>query len=339
LRPEGTASCVRAGIEHGFLHNQIRRLWYMGPMFRHERPQKGRFREFFQFGVELIGSERPEADAEVVALASEMLESAGVKGELHVGHLGILRALLKDIPSEHHSMIMRLIDKKNHKALEEFLDEIDTPSDLKNRLLHIIGLSGTDAVQEVRELEGVKDTEQLSDFEALLDLLDTYGVEYTVTLGIARGLDYYTGMVFEIYCKELGAQSQVCGGGAYRLASLFGGEDVPATGFAIGFDRVMEICNAEPEEKNKVVVVCFDDTRKEGIVVARKLRKHVTTYVDVMGRRVRDQMSYANTIGASYAVIVGKEELDAGKVAFKDMHTGKQELLTLEEVEEYFSKG
>ncbi len=338
LRPELTAPVMRMYVEELQKTAKPLKFYYFDNCFRYERPQKGRFREFFQFGVELIGSGRPEADAEVIALASEMLESAGVKGDLHVGHLGILRALLKDIPSEHHSMIMRLIDKKNHKALEEFLDGINTPSELKDRLLHIIGLSGINTVQEVKELVGVENTEQLSEFETLLDLLDTYGIEYTVTLGIARGLDYYTGMVFEIYCKDLGAQSQVCGGGAYRLASLFGGEDVPATGFAIGFDRVMEICNVEPEEKKKVVVVCFEDTRKEGIVVAKKLRKYVTTYVDVMGRRLKDQMSYANTIGASYVIIVGKDELDAGKVAFKDMHTGKQELLTLEEVEVYLQK-
>jgi len=154
---------------------------------------------------------------------------------------------------------------------------------------------------------------------------------YQVDLGIARGLDYYTGMVFEIYCEGLGAQNQVCGGGSYRLAQLFGGEDIPSTGYAIGFDRVMEICDVKPSRKKRVVVVSFDDTRKEAIVIAKRLREHVHAYVDVMGRKFKDQISYANTIGASHVVIVGRNELDAGKIALKDMSTGEQELVTVEE--------
>lgn len=335
LRPELTAPVMRMYVEELQKTAKPLRFYYFENCFRYERPQRGRFREFFQFGVELIGSERPEANAEVIALAVEMLKSVGVEGDLHVGNLGIIRALLKDIPSQHHSAIMRLMDKKSYKALEEFLDNINTHSELKSKLLRLVGLSGINAVHEAKELVG--DIEQLSELESLLDLLDTYGIEYTVTLGIVRGLDYYTGMVFEIYCKGLGAQSQVCGGGTYRLASVFGGEDVASTGFAIGFDRIMEICRTESEEEKKVMVVCFEDTRKEGIVVAKRLREHVTTYMDVMGRKLKDQMSYANTMGANYVVIVGKDELDAGKVALKDMNTGKQELLTLEEVVERFS--
>jgi len=196
-------------------------------------------------------------------------------------------------------------------------------------LLRLIGLSGMNAVHEARELLG--DIESISQFEALLDLLDVYGLEYQVDLGIARGLDYYTGMVFEIYCEGLGAQNQVCGGGSYRLAQLFGGEDTPSTGYAIGFDRIMEICEVKPEAPRRIVVVSFDDTRKEAILIAQKLREHVPTYIDVMGRKFKDQISYANTIGASHVVIVGKNELDAGKVALKDMKTGEQVLVTVEE--------
>jgi histidyl-tRNA synthetase len=139
-------------------------------------------------------------------------------------------------------------------------------------------------------------------------------------------------MVFEIYCEGLGAQNQVCGGGSYRLAQLFGGEDTPSTGYAIGFDRVMEICEAKPAETKRIVVVYFEDTCREAIAIANKLREHVPTYIDVMGRKFKDQISYANTIGASHVVIVGKNELDAGKVALKDMRTGEQVMVTVEEV-------
>ncbi len=330
LRPELTAPVVRMYVEELQRSPKPLKFFYFDNCFRYERPQKGRFREFFQFGVEIIGSARPESDAEVIALAVEMLKKAGVRGDLHVGHLGIVRALMQNFSPEHQSRIMRLVDKKDDKGLEEFLDEINAPDDMRGKLFRLIGLRGINAMPEARELVG--DIEAISQFEALLDLLDVYGLEYQVDLGIARGLDYYTGMVFEIYCEGLGAQNQVCGGGSYRLAQLFGGEDTLSTGYAIGFDRIMEICELKPEPPKSVVVVSFEDTRKEAIAIANKLREHVATYVDVMGRKFKDQISYANTIGASHVVIVGKNELDAGKVALKDMKTGEQELVTVEEV-------
>ncbi len=330
LRPELTAPVVRMYIEELQRSPKPVKFFYFDNCFRYERPQKGRFREFFQFGVELIGSARPEADAEVIALAVEMLNNVKVAGDLHVGHLGIVRTLLKDIRPEHQSKIMRLVDKKDDIGLEEFLDEIAAPPDIRSRLFRLIGLRGINAVHEAREMVG--DIEAISQFESLLELLEVYGLPYQVDLGIARGLDYYTGMVFEIYCEGLGAQNQVCGGGSYRLAQLFGGEDTPSTGYAIGFDRIMEICELKPEVKKRIVVISFDDTRKEAVAIARALREHTTAYIDVMGRRFKDQISYANTTGASHIVIVGKNELEAGKVALKDMKTGEQELVAVEDV-------
>lgn len=332
LRPELTAPVVRMYVEELQRSAKPLKFFYFDNCFRYERPQKGRFREFFQFGVEIIGSARPESDAEVIALAVEMLKSAGVKGDLHVGNLGIVRSLFRDIQPEHQGKIMRLVDKKDDKGLEEFLELINAPDEMRGKLFRLIGLRGENAVHEARELVG--DIVPLSEFESLLSLLDVYGLEYQVDFGIARGLDYYTGMVFEIYCEGLGAQNQVCGGGAYRLAALFGGEDTPSTGYAIGFDRIMEICEAKPEPRRHIVVVSFEDTRKEAIVIAKRLREHTVAYLDVMGRKFKDQIAYANTIGASHVVIVGKNELDAGKVAFKDMKTGEQVLVKVEEVVE-----
>jgi histidyl-tRNA synthetase len=330
LRPELTAPVVRMYVEELQRSPKPLKFFYFDNCFRYERPQKGRFREFFQFGVEIIGSARPESDAEVIALAAQMLTSAGVKGDLHIGHIGIVRTLLKDIQPEFQGRIMRLVDKKDDKGLEDFLDQINAPDDIRGKLFRLIGLRGENAMHGAQELVG--DIEALTQFKALLDLLDVYGIEYQVDLGIARGLDYYTGMVFEIYCEGLGAQNQVCGGGSYRLAQLFGGEDTPSTGYAIGFDRIMEICEAKPVVPKRIVVVSFEDTRKEAIIIAQKLRLHAATYLDVMGRKFKDQIAYANTIGASHVVIVGKNELDAGKVALKDMSTGGQELLSVEEV-------
>jgi len=216
LRPELTAPVIRMYVEGLQRSPKPLKFYYFDNCFRYERPQKGRFREFFQFGIEIIGSARPEADAEVIALAVEMLKSVGIAGDLHVGHLGIARALLKDISSEHQSKIMRFVDKKDDKGLEEFLDEIGAPDEMRGKLFRLIGLHGINAVPEARSLIG--DNEAISQFETLLELLEVYELEYQVDLGIARGLDYYTGMVFEIYCEGLGAQNQVCGGGSYRLA-------------------------------------------------------------------------------------------------------------------------
>ncbi len=330
LRPELTAPVVRMYVEELQRSAKPLKFFYFDNCFRYERPQKGRFREFFQFGVEIIGSSRPESDAEVIALSMEMLKAAGVSGDLHVGNLGIVRELLKDINIEYQGKIMRLIDKKDDKGLEEFLDKIGAPDEIRGRLFRLIGLHGENAIHEAEELVGSIDA--ISQFKMLLDLLDAYGLEYQVDLGIARGLDYYTGMVFEIYCEGLGAQNQVCGGGAYRLAALFGGEDTPSTGYAIGFDRIMEICEVKPDLPRKIVVVSFDDTRKEAISIANNLRCKIATYNDVMGRKFKDQIAYANAIGASHIVIVGKNELDAGKIALKDMRTGEQELVTVDEV-------
>ena len=332
LRPELTAPVIRMYVEELQRSAKPLKFYYFDNCFRYERPQKGRFREFFQFGVEIIGSARSESEAEVIAMAVEMLKSAGVQGDLHVGNLGIVRTLLKDLQPEHQSKIMRYVDKKDDKGLEDFLDHIQAPDEIRGKLFRLIGLRGENAVHDARELVG--DIDAIKQFETLLELLDVYGLEYHVDLGIARGLDYYTGMVFEIYCEGLGAQNQVCGGGSYRLAQLFGGEDTPSTGYAIGFDRIMEICEVKSEASRRIVVVSFEDTRKEAIVIARKLREHVPVYIDVMGRKFKDQISYANTIGASHVVIVGKNELDAGKVAFKDMKTGEQVLITVEEAVE-----
>jgi len=330
LRPELTAPVVRMYVEELQRSPKPLKFFYFDNCFRYERPQKGRFREFFQFGVEIIGSAHPESDAEVIALATQMLTSAGVKGDLHIGHIGIVRTLLKDIRPEYQGNVMRFVDKKDDKGLEDFLDMINAPDDIRGKLFRLIGLRGENAMHEAQELVG--DIEALTQFKTLLHLLDVYGIEYQVDLGIARGLDYYTGMVFEIYCEGLGAQNQVCGGGSYRLAQLFGGEDTPSTGYAIGFDRIMEICEAKPVVPKSIVVVSFEDTRKEAIIIAQKFRMHIATYIDVMGRKFKDQIAYANTISASHVVIVGKNELDAGKVALKDMSTGEQELLSVEEV-------
>ena len=147
-----------------------------------------------------------------------MLKAAGVEGELHVGHLGIIRTLLQGLDDVVQGQIMRLVDKKDDKGLEDYHEEIDADIEMREKLFELIGLRGSEAVTEARNIVG--DIEDLNTFQELLNLLDVYGLEYTINFGIARGLDYYTGMVFEIYSSGLGAQNQVCGGGSYRLSLI-----------------------------------------------------------------------------------------------------------------------
>ncbi|KAF5409981.1 MAG: Histidine--tRNA ligase [Candidatus Methanocomedens sp.] len=330
LRPELTAPVVRMYVNELQRAPKPVKLYYFDNCFRYERPQKGRFREFWQFGAELIGSPRPEAEAEVIALACRMLEDAGADGELNVGHLGVIRTLFTGLDAATQGQIMRLVDKKDDKGLEDYLEEIDADIQMREKLFELIGLTGSDAVDEAKRLLG--NIEELETFQAILDLLDIHGLDYTVNFGIARGLDYYTGMVFEIYSSGLGAQNQVCGGGSYRLAHLFGGKDIESTGFALGFDRVMEVCTAQPPEESRVVVVCFDETRKEGMRIAQTLREHMIVDVDVMGRSFGAQLKFANNVNAKWAVIIGEDEVAQGKVALKDMESGEQEILDPDEL-------
>jgi histidyl-tRNA synthetase len=330
LRPELTAPVMRMYVNEMQAQQQPLKLFYFENCFRYERPQKGRFREFWQFGVELIGSRRMDADAEVIALATEMLKSVGIKGDLNVNNLGVIRHLLSVLETENQSKIMRLVDKKDYEGLDNFLEEINAPVDLRQKLIELISLTGNDAITKARDTLG--DLPEIDDFQELLTMLDAYGVDYTINFGIARGLDYYTGTVFEIYAEGLGAQNQVCGGGSYQLIQLFGGGDVPSTGFGLGFDRIMEVCELEAPDDMPVVIIAKDSTRLDAIKASNELRKHMPVYNDLMKRNFKAQLSYANNIGAKHVIIIGEKEVEAGKVMLKDMISGEQELLSIDEV-------
>ncbi len=330
LRPELTAPVMRLYINELQPFPKPLKLFYFENCFRYERPQKGRFREFWQFGVELIGSGKPDSDAEVIALADAMLKAIGVKGDMKLGNLAVIRTLLSGLEPEIVSKVMRLVDKKEYAGLEALLEDIGAEEQLKSDLFHLIKLEGRHILPEVIKIVG--NIPELVSFERTLKLLDAYGVDYSLDFGIARGLDYYTGMVFEIYAEGLGAQKQVCGGGSYQLIQLFGGGDVPSTGFGIGFDRIMEICPLIPPAPKTIMLISKPDVHLEAIGFVNELRKYVTVHTDLMERNFKVQLSYANTINADYVVIVGEKELEAGKLTLRDMVSGEQELLTLEEI-------
>ncbi|MDR0768087.1 MAG: histidine--tRNA ligase [Methanosarcinales archaeon] len=343
LRPELTAPVMRAYVNEMQSFSRPIKLFYFENCFRYERPQKGRYREFWQFGAELIGSSKPEADAEVIALAMTMIESVGIKGDLNIGNLSVLRYLLDQITSEAAvaDQIMRYIDKKETENLDSYLNELSVSADLAEKIHKIISLSGKDgfaAAKSAREVVG--NLPELDAFEKVLTLLAAYGItDYTVNFGVARGLDYYTGIVFEVYAEGLGAQKQICGGGSYKLISLFGGGDVVSTGFGIGFDRIMEICELPVQKAEVVVLITKPETQTSGIVIANRLRPYITVLTDIMGRNFKAQMEYANAVSADYVLIVGEKELESGLLSLKDMKSGEQVSLSLEDLIDKFKEG
>jgi histidyl-tRNA synthetase len=351
LRPELTAPVTRMYVNELKMAPKPTKFYYFGNCFRYEEPQKARYREFWQFGTEIIGSDRPESQAEIIALAYSIANSLGVKAELHVGHVGFIKEVLQtaNVVGDIINQVMRLIDKGERESVIAFLRETGTRTESIDDLIYLIDLSGKEALREARDRNIIaSDSEALTELEQLLELLEYYNVDYTLNLGIARGLDYYTGMVFEMYEAggKLGAQNQICGGGSYRLAALFGGDDTPSTGFAFGFDRLAEIYSLETDDLNsmKVVVVPIrakeadPKVAKEAITIATTLREFLYTYIDVMGKSIGAQLSYANSIHASFAVLVGKNEVEEGKVTLRNLKSGEQEKLGVDECVERIRK-
>lgn len=327
LRPELTAPVMRLYVNSCEVMPKPLRFYYFANCFRYERPQKGRYREFWQFGVELIGSDSYLADAEVIMLAYEMLKALKVEFKLEIGHVGIMRDVLKGI--ENADKMMRLIDKNQFDELEKLMKDCKIDEKIKERVFRLIDLKGDASILEKVNF-AEKEIERL---KRIAEILDAAKVEYEFDLGIVRGLDYYTGVVFECYAPNLGAQKQICGGGSYELASLFGGQKTPATGFAIGFDRVYEVCEIDLDRRKTVFVVSFEDTYLDALKIAKKLRKSgFVAVIDVMERNLKKQLSYANDIKAEFAVLVGKKELEDGKVSVKDLKSGQQMDVPIEEL-------
>jgi histidyl-tRNA synthetase len=364
LRPELTAPVMRMYVSKLQHAPKPQRLYYYGSCFRYERPQRGRFREFWQFGAELIGGSKPDSEAEVIALADGMLRTVGIQGDIHIGYLGLIRSILNKIGPEHRSQIMRMIDKKERENLRAYLQRIGMEH---TGLLELIELKGMDALDtaaeisqnlanfENRSTSGLQaETEHtpvkgrtsaravremkaelgLEDFQKTIELLESYGVDAVVDFEIVRGLEYYSGTVFEIYAEGLGAQHQICGGGTYELASLFGGAPTASTGFGLGFDRIMEIVTIDARRRMPVVVAYTADVKHEAVKLAKKLREKIPVTIDVMGRGLGAQLKAASAAGAKHVIIVGEDELKSGRFTLRNMETGMQASLALDEIAE-----
>lgn len=353
LRPEITAPIARLYLNEMQKTMKPIKLYYYGSCFRYERPQKGRFRQFWQFGCELIGAKSPEAEAEVIAMCSNAIEELGITtAEFNVNHLGIIRGLFNhfDIDEETQTAIMIVIDKGDKELLKESLigenPVIKDKPELNEVLFKLMDMVGDSSIiSDIRELVSPYNEAQeaLEEFEELIKTLESFQLfNYKLNLGVARGLDYYTGIVFEVYVEGLGAQKQVCGGGTYSLIKLFGGEEVVSTGFALGFDRLINAIEelTEPKELEPIVkayvAAISPETRGKTFEIAQILRlADIPTEVDLSRKKFKKLLNYANKIGVKYTVLVGERDLEEGNVTVKNMESGEQELIAIDKVAEY----
>ena len=294
---------------------------YFADCYRYERPQKGRYRQFWQFGVELIGADSAMADAEIIMVADDLLRTAGVTFTLKVGHLSFMRTLLSGLAEEDQKKVRGFLDKRDTDAASAFLIEIGR-EDLSAPLTRLIQARTLDEVfgviGEIPEADRIRET---------IAILTAQEIPFEINPAIARGLDYYTGIVFECFAEGLGAENQILGGGAYRLAHLFGGEDTPSVGFAIGFDRVMVALDGRVwmPFQPRVQIIHTPALREGALGVARELRDAgVRCEIDLSGRGFSAQMKSAGK-NADYAVIIGEEEAAAGTVTLKNLRDGEQQ--------------
>lgn len=324
MRPEITAAVQRMYLNEARVAPKPLRWFYFADCFRDERPQKGRYRQFWQFGIELIGSDTAIGDAEVVMLADEILKSTGIGFTLHVGHLSFMKSLLSGLPPDEQRDAMRYLDKKDFPGLKNYFD-LSGKTDLYKPLSI---LPGCRTLDDITAITG--DIPETGRIAETLEILEEAGTDYILDPGIARGLDYYTGTVFEAFAENLGAENQILGGGAYRLGQVLGGDDVPSCGFAVGFDRVM-VALGEPAAKPGMAVgiIYTRQARAHAVRVAQEFRaRGIRAELDVMGRGIGAQITHASK-SVNDIVIVGEREVKSGTVTLKDLRTGNQAELSV----------
>ncbi|WP_317419058.1 MULTISPECIES: histidine--tRNA ligase [unclassified Morganella (in: enterobacteria)] len=332
LRPEGTAGCVRAGIEKGLLYNQEQRLWYIGPMFRHERPQKGRYRQFHQLGAEIFGLSGPDIDAELIMMTARWWRELGIAEHvtLELNSIGSLQA------------------RANYREalvvfLEQHKDKLD--EDCKRRMytnpLRVLD-SKDKVVQELLNdapaLFDYLDEESKIHFDGLCAILDAAGIQYRINQRLVRGLDYYNRTVFEWVTTALGSQGTVCAGGRYDgLVEQLGGHNTPAVGFAMGLERMVLLVQAvNPDFVSETAVTDIylasfgEGSQVAAMMLAEQIRDSlpdVRIMTNYGGGNFKRQLSRADKNGARIALILGEDEIANGTVTVKELATGEQQTL------------
>lgn len=333
LRPEGTAGTIRAMLQNGLLNEALpQRVYYILSCFRHERPQAGRLREFHQFGVEMAGSPYPAADAEVIMLAKTILDRLGLnKIELHINSIGC-----PTCRANYHAALKNYFSARKDELCDTCRDRLE-----KNPM-RILDCKSPICQEIAKDAPLIIDylCEECSDhFEKLKKYLSNFGIEYTVDPKIVRGLDYYTKTVFEFVTTEIGAQGTVCGGGRYDgLVEQLGGQHTPALGFGMGLERLlllMEKQNCDylsPKKCDIYFAVMGEAALEKAMQLSKSLREYgYYAEYDMMGRSLKAQMKYANKIGAVFTVVIGDNEIADGKAKVKDMDSGEETLLDLDD--------
>lgn len=333
LRPEGTAGCVRAAIEHGWIFNNEQRLWYMGPMFRHERPQKGRYRQFHQAGVEVFGIATPEIDAELIILTARLWKALGIDQHvsLQLNSIGSLEAR-----ANYRSALVAFLE--NHQDL---MSEEEKERLVKNplRILDTKNQALQDVLDGAPKLLDYLDDESREHFAQLCGLLDAVGIQYEINPKLVRGLDYYNKTVFEWVTSALGAQGTVCGGGRYDgLVEQLGGHATSGIGFAMGLERlvllVQEVNKSIPVKSAVDIYVVYqgEGTTLAAFQLAEKLRSelpHLSTMLHCSGGNFKKQFKRADKSGATLALVLGESEVQNNQVVVKHL-LGEAEQQTID---------
>jgi len=322
LRPEGTASTLRAGVQHGWLHNQQQRYWYLGPFFRRERPQKGRYRQFHQLGVETFGMAGPDIDIELILMTQSMWQAVGLDSqnlELQINTLGDSEAR-----SRHRADLIAFLSDHS-----EQLDE-DARRRLHSNPLRILDSKNPEVqalVNEAPLLFDYLDTEAKEHFEKLCLMLERCGVEAKINSTLVRGLDYYNRTVFEWVTNQLGAQGTICAGGRYdSLVGQMGGRNTPAAGFAIGIERLYSLVDDNLRKHTPTldayVIALGEQVTRYAFHVCEQIRKELPEFAIQMncgGGSIKSQMKRADRANARLAIIIGDEELNNEYITVKNL--------------------
>ena len=328
LRPEGTASCVRACVEHGLLHNQQQRLWYMGPMFRHERPQKGRYRQFHQIGIETFGINGPDIDAELILMSARIWKKLGLKNiRLELNTLGsnAARVAYRDVLVNYLSAHTSVLDEDSLRRLNSNpLRILDT----KNPAMQSV-------VESAPKLMDYIDEESRQHFDQLKRILDAAGIAYNVNPRLVRGLDYYCKTVFEWVSDDLGAQGTVCAGGRYDgLVEQLGGRATPAAGFAMGVERLLSLLEEQGAKHDEAIDVFMvmqgDAAQSAGMLLAERIRDAwpgLKLQTSCGGGSFKSQIKKADKSQAQIALILGDDEISQNKIAVKHLREQMDQIL------------
>jgi len=350
LRPEFTASMAR--LVATTLRNEPKplRMFCVGSLYRYDEPQQGRFREFWQSNYELMGSNKPEADAEILMLTNSLMKAVGLKNYVFkVGHVGVLRGILsqKKVEDEVQNRIMQLMDKKHYDDALGLVEEARVSEKCLATLRKLVKVRGTKVHKAMSEMEGLVEGYERAGFAVrnlreILELVSESGqkIDITVEAGFARGLEYYTGMIFEIYVPEM--DIALGGGGRYdKLIELFGGEPTPAVGVAPGTDRIMLAMLKQKtslrikEEKTVMVIPIKEELKGEALKISRTLRDEgILVEVEVMGRKVAKALEDADRRNIDYAVIVGERELKEKAVVIRNLKKRDQKTVKIKRITE-----